>query len=222
MQQWLRLSVAIGVSFLCGASVGTYSLRYWQKVKAAAAISETLPRRVHRREMMMLPSAVPTRVIMLGDSIIEEGDWTEITGCWPIRNFGISGDSTTNVLQRLDDVISLEPRAVALMIGTNDLSNNTDIATITQNIRSIVERLLAARIVPILHTVPMRTQRDVTKLNDAITNLAGRLRVTLVSIPITADDLRDGLHFRASGYAKWQSALAPAIAPYCGAKPFNP
>ena len=60
-------------------------------------------------------------VVFLGDSITDGGCWEELFPGVPLKNRGINGDSTTGVLNRLDDILRSRPRAIFLLIGTNDL-----------------------------------------------------------------------------------------------------
>src|SRR5581483_7987262 len=76
-------------------------------------------------------------VVFLGDSITQ--GWRDNMGGrfagLKVANRGISGDTTRGVLIRLDeDVIALHPRAVVLLIGTNDLEEGADPDTIAANL----------------------------------------------------------------------------------------
>src|SRR5260221_10024311 len=68
-------------------------------------------------------------VVLLGDSITQ--GWGEDFSAWfpglKIANRGISGDTSRGVLIRLhEDVLALDPEAVVLLIGTNDLDEKAD------------------------------------------------------------------------------------------------
>jgi lysophospholipase L1-like esterase len=57
-------------------------------------------------------------------------------------NRGISGDTTRGVLLRLEeDVLSLSPTGVVLLIGTNDLEEKADPETIAGNLKLIIANL---------------------------------------------------------------------------------
>ena len=59
-----------------------------------------------------------------------------------VANRGISGDTTRGVLIRLeDDVLSLNPAAVVLLIGTNDLEEGATPETIAGNVKLILAAL---------------------------------------------------------------------------------
>ena len=63
------------------------------------------------------------KIIFLGDSITEAGDWNKYLNKQNIINRGISGDTTEGVLDRLDEIIYYKPIAVFLLIGINDIFN---------------------------------------------------------------------------------------------------
>ena len=65
----------------------------------------------------------PGKIVFLGDSLI---DFFPIQDFFPrvkIYNRGIAGDTTKDLLKRLDNVIELKPSKLFLQIGTNDLVN---------------------------------------------------------------------------------------------------
>jgi hypothetical protein len=85
-------------------------------------------------------------VVFLGDSITQ--GWKDaLTTSFPgvkVANRGISGDTTRGVLLRLrEDVLSLNPSAVVLLIGTNDLEENATPWTVAANLRLILAALHA-------------------------------------------------------------------------------
>ena len=72
-------------------------------------------------------------VVFLGDSITQ-GWGDNVGGSFPtlkVANRGISGDTTRGMLVRLaDDVLKLQPTGVVMLMGTNDLEEGADAATI--------------------------------------------------------------------------------------------
>ena len=65
-------------------------------------------------------------IVFLGNSITAEGkDWSERLSYPNIKNRGIGGDVTAGVLARIDEITYFKPKAVFLLIGINDLWNNT-------------------------------------------------------------------------------------------------
>ena len=83
------------------------------------------------------------RVVFLGDSITDSWKLAEYFPNQPYINRGISGQTTPQMLLRMQpDVVAHKPKVMLLLAGTNDISANTGPATnefIEGNIRSIVE-----------------------------------------------------------------------------------
>ena len=81
-------------------------------------------------------------VVFLGDSITQGwgDDFGKAFGDLKVANRGISGDTTRGMLLRLkDDVLSLNPRAVVMLMGTNDLEEKAEPETIAANVKLILE-----------------------------------------------------------------------------------
>lgn len=110
--------------------------------------------------------AAPTgnRFVALGDS-----NSTGTNLSWPLMacglsmqrlsyagNGGVSGDNSTQILARVSTVLALGPRIVAVMAGTNDLSQGVTFATWSTKIKAIVAALKAAGVRVLLCTIPPR------------------------------------------------------------------
>ena len=89
--------------------------------------------------------------VFLGDSLTfgygvnKKECWVELiasTSEFNIINKGINGSTTIDMLARFDkDVISLTPRKVFIMGGTNDLLCNRSILSIKSNIELMIKDL---------------------------------------------------------------------------------
>jgi lysophospholipase L1-like esterase len=173
-------------------------------------------------------------VVFLGDSIMQ-GWHDDLDGMFPelkTANRGISGDTTRGVLVRLqEDVIALNPRAVVLLIGTNDLDEpggNPWVAA--SNIRQIIDRLRehdAAMPVVLCQVMPSSPQKNrpaylIRRLNLMLLELtADQPQVTVVDTwklfagptnDAKPEEFPDLLHPNNAGYAKWAAALRPVFA----------
>lgn len=84
------------------------------------------------------------RIVFLGNSITEFGDWQKLLNDSTVVNRGVAGDNTFGVLSRLDDIINRQPGKLFLKIGINDISQNIPAEIIIKNISAIIERVLAA------------------------------------------------------------------------------
>lgn len=172
-------------------------------------------------------------VVFLGDSITQ-GWGEDFSGFFPglkIANRGISGDTTRGVLIRMkEDVLSLQPRAVVLLIGTNDLEEQAEPETITGNLKLILSELKqhnAKMPVVLCEVFPSaeskkRPADKIKKINQLYAAVVkGDPRVTLVETwTLYADgrgdaklaEFPDLLHPNHAGYAKWAAALRPILA----------
>ncbi|MEQ1552769.1 MAG: GDSL-type esterase/lipase family protein [Ferruginibacter sp.] len=82
---------------------------------------------------------VKGKIIFLGNSITEFGDWQKLLNDSTVINRGIAGDNTFGVLARLDDIINREPNKLFIKIGINDISQNIPVEIIVKNISTIIK-----------------------------------------------------------------------------------
>jgi lysophospholipase L1-like esterase len=172
-------------------------------------------------------------VVFLGDSITQLwGD--DLGGNFPglkSANRGISGDTTRGVLLRLDaDVLVLHPRAIVLLIGTNDLELGAPPETVVDNLKLILAALkhsdpqlpiVLCQVFPSA-AVKKRPADRIRQLNALYAAaVKGDPQITLLETwPLFADaagdapsaEFPDLLHPNAIGYAKWAAALRPVLA----------
>jgi lysophospholipase L1-like esterase len=168
-------------------------------------------------------------VVFLGDSITQ--GWTTLGHDFPdfkTANRGIGGDTTRGVLYRLDNnVLSLKPRAVVLLIGTNDIGNGADPRDVADNINEIVKEMknrypkmpiIVCEVMP-SSVKKQRPADKIKKLNSLIKKDMRWKRHVYVcdTWSIYADFNGDApiglfpdlLHPNGIGYTKWSLALKP-------------
>jgi lysophospholipase L1-like esterase len=170
---------------------------------------------------------VPARhVVFLGDSITQGGLWQEWFAGAPVLNRGIDGETSADLLRRVDSAV-LDPLAVFLLIGTNDLTSGVSLREITANVRALlieIERRAPGTPVVVQSVMP-RTPRfrdDLRLLNRAYQQLvdsSGENVEYLDLWPTLADDdgdlraeyTEDRLHLNGPGYAAWVDVLRPRV-----------
>jgi lysophospholipase L1-like esterase len=141
------------------------------------------------------PAPVPTFnpslpvTVALGDSITYKPDsWVRqicaaevvVQNC---VNAGISGNTTTQMLARLDsDVLAYNPAIMLLMGGTNDLKQHQSTKKILHRLDIILDRAQAAGALTVLCTIPPRNHygKQVLSVNKAIRKYASRGNVPLL------------------------------------------
>ena len=67
---------------------------------------------------------VKHRIIFIGNSLTQFGDWNKLLDDSTVVNRGIAGDNTYGVLARLNDIIIRKPAKLFIEIGINDISQN--------------------------------------------------------------------------------------------------
>jgi poly(3-hydroxybutyrate) depolymerase/lysophospholipase L1-like esterase len=171
-------------------------------------------------------------IVFLGDSITQ--GWGSLAKDFPnlkTANRGISGDTSRGVRYRLrEDVLELNPKAVSLLIGTNDLALGGTPEQVVDNVKAIIAELQKqnANIPIVINRVmprgpqPGQFPDKIVKLNalfDAL--VAADKRLTICDTWTIFDDGKGGakkeefgdlLHPNAKGYAKWKEALDAVFA----------
>jgi lysophospholipase L1-like esterase len=89
-------------------------------------------------------------VAAVGDSITARYrlsySYPDLLGRWrgiPVRNFGVSGDTTAQMLDRLPEVLESGPlpQVVVIMGGTNDIARGMPVEAALRNLQAIAERV---------------------------------------------------------------------------------
>jgi lysophospholipase L1-like esterase len=183
-----------------------------------------------------LPPPVPAnpRVVFLGDSIT---DFWRLNEYFPDHDFinrGISGQITSEMLDRMKaDVMDLHPAAVVILGGTNDLARGISLTAIENNYLMIADladankiKVIFASVLPVsdyhkdVNPANERTQGRppmfIKALNDWLEVFCNQRRYTYLNYfsavvdsagQFTADMSDDGLHPNPKGYR----VMAPLV-----------
>lgn len=81
-------------------------------------------------------------ILMIGDSLIEYGDWDDLLGT-EVINRGMGGDTTEGVLMRIGRSLKREPGKIFLMVGVNDIITGESTGFISRNYEAILEKIKA-------------------------------------------------------------------------------
>nr|AGU09717.1 GDSL-like Lipase/Acylhydrolase family [uncultured organism] len=176
----------------------------------------------NRRSLLESLTPPPGAVLFLGDSITEGGEWAELLPGVTTVNRGVSGETSGQVLSRIEKSLAA-PAAVCLLVGTNDLTSGVSQTAIVRNIETMLR--IIARHEPgtpvVLTAVFPRTSKyaaEVFELNQRLNRLAsGRPEVQFVNLwdrladatgAICPEYSFDGLHLSGSGYSIWADELS--------------
>lgn len=177
-------------------------------------------------------------VVFLGDSITQ-GWGGAGAPVWKKRfeplnavNYGIGGDTTREVLFRLNDGVldGLKPKAVVLMIGTNNFGLPGDsVADTVKGVEAVVAsvrkkapdaKVLVLGIFPRDKAAGTAFRKKITEANEAIAKLADGKAVVYLDIgkkfladdgTLPADVMPDALHLSEKGYGIWADAIDESL-----------
>lgn len=164
-------------------------------------------------------------IVVLGDSITAGGQWSELFPGERIRNRGIGGDRTEDLLARFTPLTDGPAEKLFIKIGTNDLGADVRQDKILSNYGELLDQL--AREIPstrvYIQSVLPRAgayRERVEQLNQALASLAKERGLTYIDLypaflgddgSIRDDLTYDELHLSGAGYREWQRLLAPYV-----------
>jgi len=162
-------------------------------------------------------------------------NWRQNFFGWNAANFGWGGDTTQNILWRLNngELDNVNPKIIVLLAGTNNVSNKSPegsrdsrVDETTRGIKAIIDtcrrKAPQARIV-LMGIMPrndnMAVMPIINKINARIAKFADGKKVRYLNINdrLAGKDGRllegmankDGLHLDVKGYQVWADALKP-------------
>jgi len=207
-------------------------MRDWAEMARYRDANKTLP----------APAGKDARVVFMGDSITDGWQQPRYGGFFPGKPYvdrGISGQTTPQMLVRFRrDVIDLQPRAVVILAGTNDIAGNTGPMSneeIQGNLASMSDlahahniKVVMSSITPIseyhVRGIPQTTARPMERIkamNDWMKSYAashGDVYLDYFSAMVDdkglmrAELTEDDLHPNAKGYAIMGPLAEAAIA----------
>ena len=164
-------------------------------------------------------------IAFLGDSITNHGQWAEWFPDRQTHNFGVSGDTTDDVIDRLDEVVDIHPDAVALLIGTNDLGQRKSVEHLVRNVELLLVTL--RRGLPGSRMLVQSIMPRAREFSDQVQDANRHLRQFAPSVNAQYLDLwpafaqedgeidpalsDDRLHLTDAGYERWLGELRPAL-----------
>lgn len=162
-------------------------------------------------------------VVFVGSSMM--GGWKSLATDFPnlkVANRGIGGDVTRGLLFRFqEDVLDLQPRAIVIAIGSNDLSAHADPAGVAENVAKLIDlaRVQNPRLPIVLCPVAPRNDPKAPLKPGALEDYNARIVALGLEKNVAVPDLRtpfvdaegaqipeyygkDRLHFTSAGYQR--------------------
>jgi lysophospholipase L1-like esterase len=188
------------------------------------------PYYIHKKSQFELLPIKYNSIIFLGDSITDEGEWTELLQNSNIQNRGISGDTTDRILRRLDTIIKNNPKQIYLMVGINDLHMlNTSVQETLDRYKRILNQfqeklpnteIFIQSVLPVNNEIYLYwvDNQKIIDLNNNLQILAKKSNYTYIDIhshlldtqkQLSTEFTSDGLHLNGKAYLIWKQIIAP-------------
>lgn len=231
---------------LNGAGIGDYTLhdfvaKWMMQQDDIAEIARYAAANAGLRKQRQAAS----RIVMFGDSITEFWQYPHLDGI-ELVNRGIAGQNSSQMLLRFeDDVVSLLPKTVVILCGTNDLRayvghpssvGASALARISRNVTAMCDIAKANTIQVVICALPpvgqdlQRVSRDpvaVQSVNRWLSDFAARREYPFVDffaalagkdghLPAALGE--DGIHPNLAGYDRMWPVLSYALAALWGAQ----
>lgn len=187
-------------------------------------------------QFMDEPAITSKDIIMLGNSLTEGGkDWAERLGNKNVRNRGISGDNVMGIYDRLHQILPGHPAKLFLLIGVNDISQDSTTNGIINNIGMVVDRIrkespdtrvYLQSLLPINESFGRWKKLEgksamIPEINTGLEALAREKGITFVNLfPLFTEKgtnalrpelTNEGLHLNEEGYKIWAKELKKKI-----------
>ena len=173
----------------------------------------------HRTSHLNTLQMTDNQIVMLGNSITAECEWSELLQNKSILNRGIIGDGTFDILDRLTPIIQAKPKKIFLLIGVNDLLFHP-LSIIGENYEKIVQRiktetpeteLYLESVLPIHNGLRRNGLKnaDIYALNVQIFELSNKYAATYIDLAsklknrgggLQEELSLDGIHLNGKGY----------------------
>jgi glucosylceramidase len=226
----LTLRRALACAALAAAAPSVASAQHPTNQRLYDTLTSMPELRASRIAKFEAEPVVTGRVIFLGNSITQGGDWAKLTGDGTVINRGIGADITFGLRTRLADVTMRKPSKLFVLIGINDISKDVPDAVIAAQYRALVDsvksqsprtRIYVQSILPLNPTVKSFPQHydkqvRVVAVNRLIRQMARETGATYIDLwPIFVDRAGrldasltgDGLHLNQRGYERWARFL---------------
>ena len=222
----LRYTLCLTLGF--GLAVGAQRLSTHADRKGKQLGAPPLDKLLYERRVSQFASIdSKAKLVMLGDSRMQEGEWAELLGETEIANRGINGDTTSGVLRRLRESVPTTVEVCIIQIGVNDLLQRNPIDDVLQNYRSIVSELTMGHLnLTVIVTATIVTSGERPELNLQIAELNSRLERLTHELKVAWIDpnpqlapqgildqqlTNDGTHLNGDAYKIFANVLQPQL-----------
>ena len=168
------------------------------------------------------------KIVMLGDSITFRTNWRILLNRNDVLNRGINGNTTGDMLKRLDAIIDMKPEYCFIMGGINDISHGFAVEKIYENYTILIQKLIRNRIRSVVQSTLFvssvifksgEINRQVEELNSRLKEFTENNQIYFIDLNATlcpgnglsSEYTVDGIHLSLQGYRAWKEVLIPYL-----------
>ena len=139
-----------------------------------------------------------------------------------ISNRGVRGDTTVDIILRMNSILSTKPKYVLIMVGINDLYKEIPLGQIIDNYEYIIDKLKTKNIIILIQST-IQCQRSVCGnqikkiklLNENLEKLSKEKNIMYINLNsllsnkygLKPEYTWDGIHLNAKGYRIWVNEI---------------
>lgn len=177
----------------------------------------------YNKQMFDYFKALPhdtTDIVFVGTSLTQGFPLTELFKDCRLKNRGIGGNRTNDILNRLSEVTDGKPAKIFLEVGSNDIQPNCITDTIFNNFLQIINRIQKASPKTKLYVqsvLPFGRNNIsyIESYNERVKAYCSNNGITFINIyplflqngTIKKELTTDGTHLKAAGYLIWKYAI---------------
>jgi lysophospholipase L1-like esterase len=159
-------------------------------------------------------------IAMFGNSLVAHEDWQKLLKRTDVQNSGYPGFTTYTLLKLIHPaVLEYNPKICFIEGGINDISAGVAIGKTFENLKSVVDTLMAYNIRPVIvytfYTSDTNYNKSVDILNQLLKNYAQSCHIKTIDLnpEISAHNLikseftTDGIHLKDEAYVIWSKEI---------------
>lgn len=163
-------------------------------------------------------------VAFVGDGLMADGRWQEWLPGYDARVFAEAGRTSSGVAARLDEILTLRPSAVVLLVGNNDLAWHEPVDHIVRTVQMIIHRVrreCAGTRVIVNSILPREAKHTVSirQINCHVRQFALTVGAEYLDLwpTLAADDgldstlSDDAVTLNDAGYDQWRTAIESVL-----------
>lgn len=219
-----RFCLVVG-SLILAFAVGRFSNRWFSfraAPKSQAVISQSNDAYWRNRVELFSTTSNVADLVFVGDSLTAAGLWGEWLEEWRVVNRGISGETTDQLRERIDEIAEFSPATVFIMVGINDLANGATPERVARNYEFVISRLLGAGCRVVVQSTLFTSNEkasvrapQIVTVNQQLKHFCSESEAEYFDLTaylcrnhrLRSDLTTDGIHLNASGYIVWRDAV---------------